>query len=671
MFERNEKRQKGKLISLVLMLLLALMTLSRVAFAGDVASVSCGETQSAVVKKDGTLWVCGYNEYGGLGLGDTTDRDTFVQAMTNVASVSCGQTQTAVVKKDGTLWVCGDNYFGELGLGDTTECYTFVQAMTNVASVCGGMAHTAVVKKDGTLWVCGGNSYGQLGDGTREDRLTPEKITIVSPGTSPDVPDDSSKQITAPQTQPTAKTYTVTFNLNGKGAKFAKGAKKTKNVTNGKKYGALPKVSRKGCKFLGWFTKKKGGDKITKKTSVDLKKNQTLYAHWEITITLNANGGRFPNKKKTKKIRVICDEKYGKLPTPTRAGFKFIGWNTEKQYGAQILANGVEILPGTIVKSEENRSLYATWWRTASIKHKKKESPTATYKYGVLAKDRLSNGIDETVADIILKGKCQKKQGDYYVWNYKGETVAIEETEFHGRHIWFSNKKQKEINKKISESLSKGNQDNGTLIVVEQTGSSISIAKIKEEVLYSGGQLILKVTVLDSVTYFRGVPNNPAFHKINPDIKILPRVKVTIKHPKKPVDEPQRINYYKFDGTGKLVKKNADKTWAKAVELGFSTFDAITGAVSLNPISSAKDLWSFFKDSEDLALIHTKTSSYSSGEIAKSMNDEFIASVNNESPIYLCKKKDNISVTLGLPLGLLNSVKDGISYEVDFSLEVK
>ncbi|MDR0596272.1 MAG: InlB B-repeat-containing protein [Clostridiales Family XIII bacterium] len=79
----------------------------------------------------------------------------------------------------------------------------------------------------------------------------------------------------------------VTFNANG-GKITVKKSGKSKGVKSietsakyGKKY-ALPKTpKRAGYKFLGWYTSKKGGTKITKSSKVKfIGANQTLYAHW-------------------------------------------------------------------------------------------------------------------------------------------------------------------------------------------------------------------------------------------------------------------------------------------------------------------------------------------------------------------------------------------------------
>jgi uncharacterized repeat protein (TIGR02543 family) len=68
--------------------------------------------------------------------------------------------------------------------------------------------------------------------------------------------------------------YKATFNANG-GSKI-KNATITKDYNS--KLGKLPPVSKKGYKFAGFYTKEKGGTKIT--TSTKLTKNVTYYAHW-------------------------------------------------------------------------------------------------------------------------------------------------------------------------------------------------------------------------------------------------------------------------------------------------------------------------------------------------------------------------------------------------------
>lgn len=54
-----------------------------------------------------------------------------------------------------------------------------------------------------------------------------------------------------------------------------------KVVKKGKKYKKLSSPKRSDYKFLGWYTKKKGGKRVTEKTKAV--KNKTVYAHWELT----------------------------------------------------------------------------------------------------------------------------------------------------------------------------------------------------------------------------------------------------------------------------------------------------------------------------------------------------------------------------------------------------
>lgn len=73
---------------------------------------------------------------------------------------------------------------------------------------------------------------------------------------------------------------TVTFNAN-KGTCSTT----TKVVVNGENYGTLPKATRSGYFFKGWYTEKSGGTKVYSTTQVKLSKNKTLYAHWSSTYS--------------------------------------------------------------------------------------------------------------------------------------------------------------------------------------------------------------------------------------------------------------------------------------------------------------------------------------------------------------------------------------------------
>jgi alpha-tubulin suppressor-like RCC1 family protein len=154
----------------------------QMAAAGDDgAAVVCGWAHTALLKKNGSVWVAGSNTYGQLGLGHTNNQTAPVQmaaAGYDVAAVVCGSAHTALLKKDGTVWVAGSNTYGQLGLGHTNNQTTPVQmaAAGGVEAVACGGHHTALLKKDGTVWMVGRNTNGQLGLGHTNNQATPEQM---------------------------------------------------------------------------------------------------------------------------------------------------------------------------------------------------------------------------------------------------------------------------------------------------------------------------------------------------------------------------------------------------------------------------------------------------------------------------------------------------------------
>ena len=120
---------------------------------------------AAAVKSDGTLWTWGYNEFGQLGHGDTTNRSAPVQvgSATDWASVVCGGHFTLARKQNGDLHSCGLNTSGCLGLGDTTNRDTFQDVGFACRSMAAGNQHCLAVTSDGELYSWGASTNGALG----------------------------------------------------------------------------------------------------------------------------------------------------------------------------------------------------------------------------------------------------------------------------------------------------------------------------------------------------------------------------------------------------------------------------------------------------------------------------------------------------------------------------
>lgn len=76
------------------------------------------------------------------------------------------------------------------------------------------------------------------------------------------------------------KTYTVSFDGNAEDDEVTL-SKTEKSVEEDGKYGKLPSAKRKKYTFKGWYTDPEGGSQVTSESKFTVKKDQTLYAHWE------------------------------------------------------------------------------------------------------------------------------------------------------------------------------------------------------------------------------------------------------------------------------------------------------------------------------------------------------------------------------------------------------
>ena len=143
-------------------------------------------------------------------------------------------------------------------------------------------------------------------------------------------------------------TYNITYKLAG--GKNASGNPKTYTVTSSTI--KLKNPTRKGYKFVGWYSDSKFKNKVTKiaKGSTG---NKTLYAKWTaITykITYKLNSGK-NNSKNPKSYKITSSAIT--LKAPTRKGYTFKGWYSDKKFKKKV----TKIAKG----STGNKTLYAKW----------------------------------------------------------------------------------------------------------------------------------------------------------------------------------------------------------------------------------------------------------------------------------------------------------------------
>ncbi|MBI4650946.1 Ig-like domain-containing protein [Candidatus Desantisbacteria bacterium] len=139
-----------------------------------------GVSHTVAIKTNGTLWAWGKNDYGQLGDGTLSNRNAPVQITNdgNWLKIASGWYHNTAIKTDGTLWGWGYNYYGQLGDGTNVTRYSPVQIGTNNnwLKAAAGTGYTMAIKTDGTLWAWGYNNYGQLGDGTNTNKSVPVQI---------------------------------------------------------------------------------------------------------------------------------------------------------------------------------------------------------------------------------------------------------------------------------------------------------------------------------------------------------------------------------------------------------------------------------------------------------------------------------------------------------------
>ena len=136
-----------------------------------VMAMAAGDVHSIIMKKDGSVWSTGRNCNGQLGDGLTVDRSSFVKVMLNgAADVAAGDHHSMVLKLDGSVWTTGRNRHGQLGDGSTADRTIFVPVVSSgTKAVAAGSRHSLMLREDGSVWAAGYNLYGQLGDGSKVD----------------------------------------------------------------------------------------------------------------------------------------------------------------------------------------------------------------------------------------------------------------------------------------------------------------------------------------------------------------------------------------------------------------------------------------------------------------------------------------------------------------------
>lgn len=134
----------------------------------DWVDIASGSAHGAAVASNGTLWTWGRNSSGQLGNGQTLDTSspaTVIGGITNWSRVfsGCYSYSTMGLTNSGILYAWGRNNYGLLGVNDTTNRSsptTVVGGITNWITVTTSLNHAAGITSDGLMYTWGsGTSY--------------------------------------------------------------------------------------------------------------------------------------------------------------------------------------------------------------------------------------------------------------------------------------------------------------------------------------------------------------------------------------------------------------------------------------------------------------------------------------------------------------------------------
>lgn len=140
-----------------------------------IVAVAAGFRHTLLLKRDGRVIGCGSSFTGALGDGTSTSRSYPVAALAanaapfgGVVAISAADHSLAV-RADGSVWAWGYNYYGQLGDGSTSDRFNPVQVLTGngalggAASVEAGDYHSLSFGTSGPFNAWGQNYAGELG----------------------------------------------------------------------------------------------------------------------------------------------------------------------------------------------------------------------------------------------------------------------------------------------------------------------------------------------------------------------------------------------------------------------------------------------------------------------------------------------------------------------------
>ena len=196
---RNNSGQLGKNDATDTHIPAAVQTLGTPMAGKVIVQLAAGNSQSMALASDGTVYTWGWNQYGQLGNGTTTNSRIPVAVVTTgtplagktISQIAAGNAHALAMTDDGAIYSWGWNQYGQLGNGTTTNSRIPVAVVTTgtplagktiIQITSGGSPNSLVLADDGAMYTWGWGQYGQLGDSTiGTDAKVPVAVSTTPP----------------------------------------------------------------------------------------------------------------------------------------------------------------------------------------------------------------------------------------------------------------------------------------------------------------------------------------------------------------------------------------------------------------------------------------------------------------------------------------------------------
>ncbi|XP_075679407.1 RCC1 and BTB domain-containing protein 2-like [Dermatophagoides pteronyssinus] len=146
--------------------------------------ISCGYYHLLLLRKDGTVFAMGENNWGQLANISHSSYDNLVDTgLNNIKIIACGGIHSLALTNTNEIYSWGWNEYGQLGLGDTNNrttpslvSFPDVSINSKIKNIVAGGSHSLFLWEDGQIFGCG---YGQrpIND-NEQDAKVPTKIPI-------------------------------------------------------------------------------------------------------------------------------------------------------------------------------------------------------------------------------------------------------------------------------------------------------------------------------------------------------------------------------------------------------------------------------------------------------------------------------------------------------------